>query len=197
MSNTLNPARNAVFSSARAQGKSTVVVVDAIKACKLDWRNADAVASIADAYKCGRLCASLDLKSETAAQSIFDLKPYKDGAGDGARTLVQHMACRAAISAWSTTRLLAGAPSAQTGKTRAPRTPAAPSETKSNITPAMLAVPRATKPQDVHAFMLRMADVFTKYQNRNAKLVVGDAGTLMRAYVDGVRNLGKGDAKAA
>ncbi len=197
-STTVNTSRNAVFSAARAQGKSTATVVDAIKACRLDWSNADAVASIADAYKAGRLCASLDLKSEVAASAIFALKPYKDGAGDGHRTLVQQMACRAAISAWSTTRMLAGAPSAQTGAKRAPRAPGA-SQTaksgegatsladKSDISPAMLAVPRASSPADVHAFLLRMADVMSKYQNRNAKLITEGAGAIMQDFVIAVR----------
>lgn len=191
MSNTsTNVSRNAVFSAARTQGKSTTIVVDAIKACKLDWSKADQVASIADAYKTGRLCAALNLKSEVVASAIFALKPYKDGAGDGHRTLVQHMACRAAISAWSSTRMLAGAPSAQTGKKRAPRVPATPKEStadKSDISPAMLAVPRATNANDVHAFMLRMADVFSKYRNRNAKLITEGAGAIMQDYVNAVR----------
>ena len=185
-----NVWRNAVFSAARAQGKSTTVVVDAIKACKLNWSDDAAVASIADAYKTGRLCASLDLKSESAASAIFALKPYKDGAGDGHRTLVQHMACRAAISAWSSTRMLAGAPSAQTGAKRAPRAPATPKDTpadKSDISPAMLAVPRAQTHEDVHAFMLRMCDVFTKYQNRNAKFMTEGAGAIMQDFVNAVR----------
>lgn len=193
MSNTsTNATRNAVFSAARAQGKSTQTVVDAIKACKLDWENKDAVASIADAYKTGRLCAALNLTSEKSAQAVFALKPYKDGAGDGHRTLVQHMACRAAISAWSSTRMLAGAPSAQTGAKRAPRVPATPKDSKisdADISPAMLAVPKASSPADVHAFMLRMCDVFSKYQNRNAKIITEGAGAIMQDFVNAVRKV--------
>jgi hypothetical protein len=197
MSNkSTDTSRNAVFSAARAQGKSTTVVVDAIKACKLNWSDESAVASIADAYKTGRLCASLDLKSEAAATTIFALKPYKDGAGDGHRTLAQHMACRAAISAWSTTRLLAGAPSAQTGGTREPRASQAGAKDKAattladkgDISPAMLAVPNAKGHDDVRAFMLRMCDVFTKYQNRNAKFMTEGAGAIMQDFVNAVRN---------
>ncbi len=195
-SDTTNALRNAVFVAARSHFKAQLVVVDAIKACKLDWTDETAVESIASAYKAGRLCGALALKNEAAAQAIFALKPHKDGEGsDGRRTFAEHLACRAAISAWSSIRMLSGAPSAQTGKTRAPRqTVAAPESDKntdSDIAPAMLAVPRADKPADVHAFALRMADVFTKYLNRNAKLVTGDLGTLMRSYVDGVRGFDK------
>ena len=195
-SDTTNALRNAVFVAARSHYKAQMVVVNAIKACKLNWKDEATVESIARAYKAGRLCGALELKNEAAAQAIFALKPHKDGEGsDGRRTFAEHLACRAAISAWSSIRMLSGAPSAQTGQTRAPRpTVAAPEPDKnvdSDIAPAMLAVPRADKPADVHAFMLRMADVFTKYLNRNDKQVTGDAGTLMRAYISGVRELDK------
>ena len=116
---TTNTLRNDVFSASRNQGKSTQAVIDAIKACHLDWSKPDQVDPIATAYKAGRISAALDCE-ESAALTFLSLKPFKDGqTADNRRTFGQHMACRAAISAWSTMRLLAGAPSAQTGEDRA------------------------------------------------------------------------------
>ena len=54
----------AVFNAARVQGKSTQAVIDAIIALHIDASNKDGVNAIANAYKAGRLCASLGLKSE-------------------------------------------------------------------------------------------------------------------------------------
>lgn len=185
---TTSVTLNAVFVAAKAQGKSTTVVIDAIKACKLDWSNAKAVGEVADSYKAGRVVASLNLKSESQAMAIMALKPHKDGAGDGHRTLSQHMACRAAISAWSTIRLLAGAPSSQDGtkrKARAARATkvAEKDKAKSELPDALLpALTRATSVQDVHAYALRMAQNVKRYLALNAAFVQGDVGDVLRHF---------------
>lgn len=182
---TTSVTLNAVFSAAKAQGKSTQTVVDAIKACSLGtWADAKAVSAVADAYKAGRVVAALGLKSEVAALAILALKPHKDGATDGHRTLGQHMACRAAISAWSTMRLLAGAPSAQDGTKRKARAskanePKGEATLPENLVPA---VTRAKTAADVNAYALRMAQNVAKYINLNSKLVAGDVGAILRAF---------------
>ena len=105
---TTNTLRNDVFSASRNQGKSTQAVIDAIKACHLDWSKPDQVDPIATAYKAGRISAALDCE-ESAALTFLSLKPFKDGqTADNRRTFGQHMACRAAISAWSPARQLPG-----------------------------------------------------------------------------------------
>ncbi len=181
---TTNTLRNDVFVAARNQGKSTQTVIDAIKACHLDWTNAAQVDPIAGAYKAGRISASLEC-DEAAALGILALKPFKDNApADNCRTFSQHMACRAAISAWSTIRLLAGAPSAQTGKDRAARqTEGEPEVDKSPTNTVTIA--RAKTAQDVQAFALRIADVVKRYLDMNAGIAGGmTAGTLRDFVVD-------------
>lgn len=177
---------NAVFAAAKTQGKATTIVVDAIKACGLgDWKDAKAVDAVAASYKAGRVVASLNLKSEAQALAIMALKPHKDGAGDGHRTLGQHMAVRAAISAWSTIRLLAGAPSAQDGTTRAARATkvAEKDKAKAQLPDALLpALTQATSIQDVHAYALRMAKNVKKYLDLNAAFIQGDVGDVLRHF---------------
>ena len=75
---TTNTLRNDVFSASRNQGKSTQAVIDAIKACHLDWSKPDQVDPIATAYKAGRISATLDCE-ESAALTFLSLKPFKDG----------------------------------------------------------------------------------------------------------------------
>jgi hypothetical protein len=187
MSNSTDTNRNAVFVAARAQGRSLQTVVDAIKACKLDWANKDQVASIADAYKAGRVAASLDCKTEKAALAILSLKPYKDGAGDGHRTLTQHNACRVAIATWSQIRLLAGAPSAQDGTKRKARPSKVAekdkSKDKAQLPEALLpALTRWESAADMNTFALRIARLIKKNVNMNAALVKGDVGDLLRRF---------------
>lgn len=196
---TTSVTLNAVFAAAKTQGKATTIVVDAIKACGLgDWKDAKAVGAVADSYKAGRVVASLGLKSEAAALAIMALKPHKDGASDGHRTLGQHMAVRAAISAWSTIRLLAGAPSAQTGDKRAARATKAnePKEATPLAAALVPAITRAKSAADVNAYALRIAQNVAKYINLNAALVTGDVGDILRAFPVGVSKAVKGPAKA-
>ena len=181
---TTNTLRNDVFSASRNQGKSTQAVIDAIKACHLDWSKPDQVDPIATAYKAGRISAALDCE-ESAALTFLSFKPFKDGqTADNRRTFGQHMACRAAISAWSTMRLLAGAPSAQTGKDRAARqTEGEPEVAK--LPANMVTIARAQSANDVQAFALRIADVVKRYLNMNAGIAGGmTAGTLRDFVVD-------------
>lgn len=177
---TTNTLRNDVFVAARNESKSTQAVIDAIKACHLDWSKLDQVEPIAAAYKAGRISATLDC-GEDVALGILALKPFKDGlTADNRRTFGQHMACRAAISAWSHIRGLAGAPSAQTGNTRPPRQ----TEGETVKLPAnMVTIARANSPADVQAFALRIADVVKRYLNMNAKLVEGQTGGVLRDFV--------------
>lgn len=181
-----NVTLNDVFKTARDQSKSTVKVIGAIKACKLDWTNADAVAIVGDTYKAGRISGALEV-SEKTARGILAAKPHKDGdSSDDRRTFAEHMAARAAISAWSTIRLLAGAPSAQTGGKRAPRMAkdAAGDESATGEAGAVIpAVTRAKTEADVHAYALRMAGNMTKYVNLNAKLVTGSTGDAIRGFI--------------
>ena len=181
---TTNTLRNDVFSASRNQGKSTQAVIDAIKACHLDWSKPDQVDPIATAYKAGRISAALDCE-ESAALTFLSLKPFKDGqTADNRRTFGQHMACRAAISAWSTMRLLAGAPSAQTGDERAPRQSKAEPEV-AKLPANMVTIARAQSANDVQAFALRIADVVKRYLNMNAGIAGGmTAGTLRDFVVD-------------
>ena len=200
--NTTNATRNAVFVAARAQGKSTTLVIDAVKACKLTWLDKVAVASIADAYKAGRVSASLGV-TEKQALTILALKPHKDGATpDGMRTFSEHMACRAAISAWSTIRLLAGAPSAQNGNGRTPRATKANEEEGKALPDTLLpALVRAKSESDVHAYALRVAGNVKRYLNMNDKYAKGDIGEALRSFVANVakasKNENESEAKAA
>ena len=181
----------AVFNAARVQGKSTQAVIDAIVALHIDVANKDGVNAIANAYKAGRLCASLGLKSEKEASAVFARLPYANGRGvpfpaDGKprRSADQHKACRAAISAWSTMRLLAGLESARNGAQRAVRTPKAKSDAK--LPANMVTIAKAKSPADVHAFALKIAGVLKKYLDMNAKVAMGDDGTAMRAFIASV-----------
>jgi hypothetical protein len=192
-----NSNLNNVFVAAKAQGKSTQVVVSAIKACiNGNWDDAINVANVANAYKAGRLCASLELKDEKAALAILALKPFKDDKpnGDNMRTLGQHMACRAAISAWSNIRLLAGFVSAQTGQKRKPKVSTAnkPDATTlpDNLEPAIV---RALSVADVHAYALRMAGNIARYQKLNAALCEGTVGDLLRNIPVSLRKAIKAD----
>ena len=179
---TTNTLRNDVFSASRNQGKSTQAVIDAIKACQLDWSKPDQVDPIATAYKAGRISASLDCE-ESAALTFLSLKPFKDGqTADNRRTFGQHMACRAAISAWSTMRLLAGAPSARTGDERSARqTEGEPEVTK--LPANMVTIAKAKTVQDVQAFALRIADVVKHYLKINAGMDIGLTGGTLRDFV--------------
>lgn len=196
-----NTTLNAVFVASKAQGKSTATVVNAVKtAIANDWNNAKLVQDVANAYKTGRVVASLALKSENAALAILALKPHKDGASDGHRTFGQHMACRAAISAWSTIKLLAGAPNGRTGAKRAPRQQNAAdkasdgSKLPDNLLPA---ITRATSHADVLAYALRMASNISKYVNLNAAMVSGDVGDVLRAFPASVKKAVKAGKPAA
>ena len=181
----------AVFNAARIQGKSTQAVVDAIIALHIDASNKDGVNAIANAYKTGRLCASLGLKTAKEAEQVFARAPYANNRGvpfpaDGKarRTADQDKACRNAISAWSTMRLLAGAPSAQTGKDRSARqTEGEPMVAK--LPANMVTIARAQSANDVQAFALRIADVVKRYLDMNAGIAGGmTAGTLRDFVVD-------------
>jgi hypothetical protein len=180
-----------VFNAARIQGKSTQAVVDAIVALHVNVDNKDGVNAIANAYKAGRLCASLGLKSEKEANQVFARAPYANNRGvpfpaDGKarRDAIQDKACRNAISAWSTMRLLAGLESARNGAQRAVRTPSAgkPAQLPAN----MVTIAKAKSPADVHTFALKIAGVLNRYLGMNAKVEMGDDGTAMRAFVAAV-----------
>lgn len=187
-----------IFNVAKTSGEATRVVVDMLRGARINWSKDESVAIFADSFKLGRLAGYLGLVDRAAAQAIADLKPFKDGdASDSRRTLAQHKAWRAAISAWSHCALLAGQPNKRTGKTRASKANVAkPTDTATtvkdvdgSISPAMLAVSRAKTVDDVLMFALRVADVFTKYESHNASIKMGDVGTAMRAYVEAVRKV--------
>jgi hypothetical protein len=189
-----------VFNAARIQGKSTQAVVDAIVALHIDVTNKDGVNAIANAYKAGRLCASLGLKSAKEADQVFARAPYANNRGvpfpaDGKarRDAIQDKACRNAISAWSTMRLLAGLESARNGAQRAARTPSAgkPARLPAN----MVTIAKAKSPADVHTFALKIAGVLNRYLGMNAQVAMGDDGTAMRDFVMAVNKPAK--AKAA
>ena len=181
----------AVFNAARIQGKSTQAVIDAIVALHIDASNKDGVNAIANAYKSGRLCASLGLKSAKEADQVFARAPYANNRGvpfpaDGKarRDAIQDKACRNAISAWSTMRLLAGLESARNGTTRTARTPKAKSEAK--LPANMVTIAKAKSPADVHAFALKVAGVVKRYLDMNDKLATGDVGQALRDFVAAV-----------
>ena len=181
MSDTTNPLRNAVFIAARNESKSTQAVIDAIKACQLDWSKPDEVAPIAVAYKTGRISAALEC-AEDVATGILALKPFKDGlTADNRRTFGQHMACRAAISAWSHIRGLAGAPSAQTGEGRKARQTEGDETVK--LPANMVTIAKANSAADVHAFALRIAGVVDRYLKMNAGMDIGLTGGTLRDFV--------------
>lgn len=190
---------NTVFASAKNEGKHSQASVDAIKACKLDWTNAKDVEAVATSYKAGRIVNTLNLKSEVAALAILALKPHNDGAGDGHRTFVQHQAVRAAISTWSSKRMLAGAPNARTNAKRAPRASTANAEPASPLADTLLpAIVKAKSAADVHAYALRVASNVTKYINANAKFVTGDCGDVLRRFPQAIKSaLEAGEVKAA
>ena len=180
-----------VFNAARIQGKSTQAVVDAIVALHIDVTNKDGVNAIANAYKAGRLCASLGLKSAKEANHVFARAPYANNRGvpfpaDGKarRDAIQDKACRNAISAWSTMRLLAGLGSARNGAQRAARTPSAgkPAQLPAN----MVSIVKAKTPADVHTFALTIAGVVKRYLDMNDKLATGDVGQALRDFVAAV-----------
>jgi hypothetical protein len=182
-----------VFNAARVQGKSTQAVVDAIIALHIDPTNKDGVNAIANAYKAGRLCASLGLKSEKEANQVFARAPYANNRGvpfpaDGKarRDASQDKACRNAISAWSNMRLLAGLDSARNGAQRAVRVSTAgkPAQLPAN----MVTIAKAKSPADVHAFALKVAGVVKKYLDMNDKLAIGETGTALRTFVAAVNS---------
>jgi hypothetical protein len=180
-----------VFNAARVQGKSTQAVVNAIIALHIDPTNKDGVNAIANAYKAGRLCASLGSKSEKEANQVFARAPYANNRGvpfpaDGKarRTADQDKACRNAISAWSNMRLLAGLDSARNGAQRATRAPKAKSDAK--LPANMVTIAKAKSPADVHAFALKIAGVVKRYLDMNDKLATGDVGTALRTFVASV-----------
>lgn len=180
-----------VFNAAKTQGKSTQAVVDAIIELHVSADNKDGVNAIANSYKSGRLCASLGLKSEKEALTVFARAPYANNRGvpfpaDGKarRTADQDKACRNAISAWSTMRLLAGLESARNGAQRAVRTPKA--KTPAPLPANMVSIVKAKTPADVHAFALKVAGVVKRYLDMNDKLATGDVGQALRDFVAAV-----------
>lgn len=185
-----------VFNAARNEGKQQTVSVDAIKAAIVSWSDAVNVTNVANAYKAGRLCATLGLKDQAAAVKVFALKPHKDGGNDTVRTLAQHQACRAAISAWSNIRMRAGAPNARdAGKTRTARATTTTTEPP-KVAPVGFepAITKATSVQDVHAYALRMAQNVLKYVNAAGPVfVVGATGDTLRAFISDVRKAVKAD----
>ncbi len=180
-----------VFNAARIQGKSTQAVVDAIVALHVDVANKDGVNAIANAYKAGRLCASVGLKSQKEADAVFARAPYANNRGvpfpaDGKarRDAIQDKACRAAISAWSTMRGLAGLMNANTGKPRGAN--AGVNAGKNKPAPAQVSIVRAKTPADVHTFALKVAGVVKRYLDMNDKLATGDVGQALRDFVAAV-----------
>jgi hypothetical protein len=171
-----------VFNAARVQGKSTQAVVDAIIALHIDASNKDGVNAIANAYKSGRLCASLGLKSEKEANQVFARAPYANNHGVPFRA--DGKARRAAISAWSTMRLLAGLESARNGAQRAARTPKTKSDAK--LPANMVTIAKAKSPADIHTFALKVAGVVKRYLDMNDKLATGDVGQALRDFVAAV-----------
>ena len=188
-----------VFNAARIQGKSTQAVVDAIIALHIDASNKDGVNAIANAYKAGRLCASLGLKSQKEADAVFALKPYANGKNvpftdtAGRSNATQYKAIRAAISAWSTMRGLAGLMNANTGKPRGAN--AGVNAGKGKPAPAQVSIVRAKTPADVHTFALKVAGVVKRYLDMNDKLATGDVGQALRDFVAAVNK--PAPAKAA
>lgn len=189
----------AVFNAARVQGKSTQAVIDAIIALHVDVTNKDGVNAIANAYKSGRLCASLSLKTAKEAEQVFALKPYANARNvpfadtDGRSNATQYKAIRAAISAWSTMRLLAGLMNANTGKPRGAN--AGVNAGKGKPAPAQVSIVRAKTPADVHTFALKVAGVVKRYLDMNDKLATGDVGQALRDFVAAVNK--PAPAKAA
>lgn len=177
-----NALRNAVITASRNESKSAAAVIESIRKAIPDWHDTANVTDIMNAYKFDKVCGYLGLKAERDAAAVY-AKPGKERSVDEAN------ACKKANALWSSKRMLCGAPNAQSGATRAPRTPAAPKkdEKGSGISPAMLAVPRAKSSKDVQAFMLRMCDVFTKYQNANAAHIKEGRGAIMQAFVTGTK----------
>ena len=182
-----------VFNAARVQGKSTQAVIDAIVALHIDVANKDGVNAIANAYKAGRLCASLGLKSAKEADAVFALKPYANSKNvpftdtAGRSNATQYKAIRAAISAWSTMRGLAGLMNANTGKPRG--TKPEKTDRKGDLAkmPAnMVSIVKAKTPADVHTFALKVAGVVKRYLDMNDKLATGDVGQTLRDFVAAV-----------
>lgn len=190
---------SALYKAALSEGKSLAAVVAAIQACNPVWGNVEQMALIADAYKAGRISASLGV-NEKEARRIIGMKPFDEhvlNPGDDRRTLPQHKAARAAIAAWSRVREAAGAPSAQTGKKRGARgATAAPkgADASGNSLGAEAVIPaitRAKSTADVNAYALRMAQNVKRYLDMNAKFAVGEFGGALRTFVASVAQAGK------
>jgi len=205
--NTLNTT---VFNAARDSGANIRTLVDTLRKANIKWDNKDKVDEIGLAFKLGRIAGYLRLKDADEAERILNLRPWdaKTPDVDAKRTPEQHKAVRAAISAWSTTCLMAGMPNKRTGAARANKSDnsdksASNAQAAPRNAPAVVAPIRPIRTyEDAYTFALQIRDAFVRFESlaATAKVQLGDLGTIFREYCDKVHTLkpaAQGDKKNA
>lgn len=198
-----------VFEQARSASGGTKPVIETIRNQRINWADRGSVVPMRTEFYVGYMS---DILGYDHAQARFCYEekssPPKPGekkkvakAGDNTRkeyrTKKEQDAYGSAKSAFSFVARSAGQPNKVTGKPRAPRLSNADKallgEGKgANVTSIMtgkVILPACTKPEQVGAFALRMAGIVGEYVNKNSKLVTGDLGSALRAFVENVPKL--------
>lgn len=198
-----------VYESARAQGWESQQCAVLLREGKLNWKDDAAIKPVAFEFRLGHIAGYLGLDSREKALAVAKV-PAK------ARTGSQQLAYRAAVSAWSHVKLMAGVPNARTGETRTPRAVAARGTTTngsvvrgaaapiSSLTSpqALLPIvskvfPRVVAREDVATFALWVVDTIEAFEKRNANVKMGDYRSIFNDFIGSVKAAQKEAAKIA
>jgi hypothetical protein len=196
---------NDLYEAARTAGWETYQCANLLKSAKIKWSDKEAVALIASEFRLGHIAGYLSLPSRDAAMEVMKLSGTE-------RSELQQRAYRAAVSSWSNVRLLAGAPNARNGSTRAaPAKRAARTTTGANdntvtarptaaetvtspkaLAPVVAKVfPRVAAPDDVATFATWLVDTITAFEKRNAHVKMGDYRSAFHDFIMSVKVIEK------
>ena len=194
-----------IFEAAQTGARATTALIALLK--KVSWTDAAFVEQARKAFVEGHIAGYLNVKREDSVKVIVKRKWRKDGTpNDTTRTLIEQRAVSAALAAFCYAATMAGMPKANGGtrapKTRAtsvpgarqPNTAAQVEGALANGTPESLqgdviAIPKAMTTLDVGAFCLKIADVITKFENRNPGVKYEEFRVVMDDFVSAVRAL--------
>ena len=185
-----------VFDASRKSGNATQELVAIIRARNINWDATETVKPMRREFYLGRIATSLDMDRVKAIIVLDKVKFKQSDNSDKRRTEDEQKSYRAAVSAWSHVAMLAGQPNKKTGATRKPKVTKANQDKSggnaaTDLISGAVTVAPATKPDDVRAFALRMADLVDGYIKQNNKLITGALGDALRHFPEDTRKLAK------
>lgn len=193
-----------VFDVAKRVGALSGDIIEVLASVR--WTDAKLVDAIGVEFKLGYVAGKLACDRDRAAKIAAkrDFKP-EGKADDSRRTHDEHRAWRAAVSAWSYAKGIAGFDSARNGSKRKPKkraetatatpaTPATPATANAPIDLQNVAfqMPRMESRAECIALALNVSKLLLTAQNRSAKAPWGDLTVVFAEFIGKVRLIAQG-----